>query len=771
MKKSLFILFNFLLLSLIGLNQKFTISGNIKDGKNGEDLIGATVSVKELAGVGTITNVYGFYSLTLEKGDYTLVYQSLGFANTERKVSVTSDQTINIELSEETTQLKDFVVTDSSENENIKQVQMSIVKLDPKSIETIPVLLGEADVVKTLQLQPGIQSAGEGSSGFFVRGGGIDQNLILLDEAVVFNASHLLGFFSVFNSDAIKDVTLYKGGIPAEYGGRGSSVMDITMRDGNNKRFGARGGIGLISSRLTLEAPIVKDKGSFMIAGRRSYADLFLKFSKDENLKNTALFFYDLNLKANYTINKNNRVYLSGYFGRDKFGSDIFGFNWGNATGTIRWNHLFSNKLFSNTTFIISNYDYAFDFGEDDERVTIKANIFDYNLKQDFSYYPNDKNTIKFGLNAIHHTFSPGEFSSKFESFNSIVLDDRYALEGALYLQNEQKISELITLQYGLRYSVFNYMGPGDIKTYDENGEEIGSQTYKEWESVKFYGGFEPRFAAKYQLNDVSSIKASYNRNYQYLHLLSNTTSSSPTDNWVPSSNNVKPQIIDQVALGYFRNLKNNTYELSGEIYYKNLQNQIDYRNGAQLFLNEAIEADLVYGKGQAYGVELLMKKNKGDLTGWVSYTLSRSLRTFDAINNGEPYSSRQDRIHDVSIVGIYKINEKWTLSANWVYNTGQPATFPSGQYIVEGVRVPYYTERNGYRFPDYHRLDFGATWYNKKTEKFESSWTFSVYNAYGRENAFTITFQQNEDDPSKTEALQTALFKIIPSVTYNFKF
>lgn len=771
MSKKIFLLFIGLLASLFAGAQKFTISGNVKDATNGEDLIGATVSVKEQSGVGTSTNVYGFYSLTLDKGEYTLVYQSLGFASTEKKITVTSDQTINIELSEESTTLKDFVVSDSSENENIKKVQMSVVKLDPKSIETIPVLLGEADVVKTLQLKPGIQSSGEGSSGFFVRGGGIDQNLILLDEATVFNASHLLGFFSVFNSDAIKDVTLYKGGIPAEYGGRASSVMDITMRDGNSKRFGARGGIGLISSRLTLEAPIVKDKGSFMIAGRRSYADLFLNFSSDENLKNTSLFFYDLNLKANYTINKNNRVYLSGYFGRDKFGSDIFGFNWGNATGTVRWNHLFSNKLFSNTTFIVSNYDYAFDFGEENERVTIKANIFDYNFKQDFSYFANDKNTIKFGLNAIHHTFGPGNFDAKFEGFNSIQLPDRFALEGALYLQNEQKISDLITLQYGLRYSIFNYLGPGDIKTFNEAGEVTETQTYKEWETVKFYGGFEPRFAAKYQLNEVSSIKGSYNRNYQYLHLLSNTTSSSPTDNWVPSSNNVKPQIIDQVALGYFRNFKSGTYELSAELYYKDLKNQIDYRNGAQLFLNEDIEADLVYGRGEAYGMELLLKKNKGKLTGWLGYTLSRSLRTFDAINNGEPYSSRQDRIHDISLVGIYKLNEKWTLSANWVYNTGQPATFPAGQYIMEGVRVPYYTERNGYRFPDYHRLDFGATWYNKKTEKFESSWTFSVYNAYARENAFTITFQQNEDDPTKTEAVQTALFKIIPSVTYNFKF
>lgn len=759
------------IVSTLTFSQKFTISGNVTDALNGEDLIGATISVKNQSGIRTSTNVYGFYSLTLEKGDYTIVYQSIGYSNIEKSLVLTENTTLNIELSEENTQLKDFVVSDSVENENVKQVQMSVIKLDPKSIETIPVLLGEADIVKTLQLQPGIQSAGEGSSGFFVRGGGIDQNLILLDEAVVFNASHLLGFFSVFNSDAIKDVTLYKGGIPAEYGGRGSSVMDIKMRDGNNKKFGARGGIGLISSRLTLEAPIVKDKGSFMIAGRRSYADLFLKLSSDDALKKTKLYFYDLNLKANYTLNKNNRLYLSGYFGRDKFGASGFGFNWGNATGTIRWNHLFSNKLFSNTSFIVSNYDYAFEIGEDEDRFGIKAYILDYNLKQDFSFYPNEKNTIKFGFNAIYHTFGPGELFAENPSFNPEKLQKRYAFEGALYLQNEQQVSSLLTLQYGLRYSMFNYMGKGTAKTYNDEGEEVFSKEYNAFESIQYYGGFEPRFAAKYQLNETSSLKASLNRNYQYIHLLSNTTSSSPTDSWVPSSNNVKPQIIDQIALGYFQNFKGGTYEFSGEIYYKNLLNQIDYRNGAQLFLNDNVEGELVYGKGVAYGIELFLKKTRGSLTGWVGYTLSRSLRTFDAINNGNPYSSKQDRIHDISIVGMYKLSEKWALSANWVYNTGQPATFPAGQYKIEGVTVPYYTERNGYRFPDYHRLDLGATWYTKKTEKFESSWTFSVYNAYGRENAFTITFQQNEDNPSNTEAVQTALFKIIPSVTYNFKF
>lgn len=766
------VLIFFLLVSTGLYSQKVTISGTVKDASNGEDLIGATVRVKELNGVGASTNVYGFYSLSVAPGNYTLVYQSLGFGDVEKTVTLTENKTINIELAEATTKLKDFVVTDTSDNDaNVREVQMSLVKLDPKSIETIPVLLGEADVVKTLQLSPGISSAGEGSSGFFVRGGGIDQNLILLDEAVVFNASHLLGFFSVFNSDAIKDVALYKGGIPAQYGGRGSSVMDITMRDGNNKKFGAKGGIGLISSRLTVEAPIVKDKGSFLIAGRRSYADLFLKFSADENLRNTALFFYDLNLKANYTINQKNRVYLSGYFGRDKFGNDAFGFDWGNATGTIRWNHLFSDKLFSNTTFIVSNYDYAFSIGEGEDQFGVKAAIFDYNFKEDFSYYLNEKNTIKFGLNAIHHTFSPGELSAENPSFNNIILPKRYALEGAVYLQNEQKISEIITLQYGLRYSVFNYMGKGTAKTFDNDGNELTSTEYDSWESIKFYNGLEPRFAAKYMLNDVSSIKASYNRNFQYIHLLSNTTSSSPTDNWVPSSNNVKPQIIDQVALGYFRNFKSNTYEFSVEGYYKNLQNQIDYRNGAQLFLNENVEGDLVYGKGIAFGTEFLLRRNKGKLTGWIGYTFSRAFRTFDQVNDGERYNALQDRIHDVSVVAMYKLSDRWAFSGTFVYNTGQPTTFPAGQYKIQGVTIPYYTDRNSQRFPDYHRMDIGATWYGKKTKKWKSSWTFSIYNLYARENAFTITFRENEDNPNVNEAVQTSLFRMIPSVTYNFEF
>lgn len=754
-------------------SQQYTISGTIKDSENGEDLIGATIKVKEIPTTGAVTNVYGFYSLSLEKGTYTIVFNSLGFDPITKTMFLDENKKFNIELSSASTKLKEFEVTGEIEDENVSSTSMGIEKLDPKSIESIPVLLGEKDIIKTFTLMPGIKSGGEGSGGFFVRGGGADQNLILLDEAVVYNASHLLGFFSVFNSDAIKDVTLYKGGMPAEYGGRGSSVMDITMKDGNNKKFGASGGLGVISSRLTLEGPIVKDKGSFIVSGRRSYADVFLKLSKDENLKQSTLYFYDLNLKANYKIDDKNRVFLSGYFGRDVFGvGDLFGFNWGNATGTLRWNHLFSDKLFSNTSLIASNYDYEFKVGAGDDGFGVKAAIFDYNLKQDFSYYLNSKNTIKFGFNSIYHTFSPGELVAENPSFNANKIKNNLASENAIYLQNEQKFNEVFSIQYGLRYSFFNFLGNNDsIKTFDTDGIQTGIEYVEKNKSNKFYGGFEPRLAMKYMLDETSSVKLSYNRNYQYIHLLSNTTAGSPTDSWVPSSNNIKPQIIDQIALGYFKNLKKNTYEFSVEAYYKNLQNQIDYKDGADLFLNGDVEKELAYGKGIAYGGEFYLKKNKGKFTGWLSYTYSRSLRKFDDINNGDYYPARQDLIHDVSIVGMYKLNEKWTISSSWVYTTGVAVTFPEGRYELEGVVVPYYSDRNGSRFPAYHRLDLGVTWYNKKTDKFESNWNFSVYNAYARQNTYSIAFIEDVNNPGQTVAEQTALFKIIPSVTYNFKF
>ena len=649
---------------------------------------------------------------------------------------------------------------------------MDVTRLDPKDIETIPVLFGEKDIMKTLQLTPGVKGAGEGNAGFFVRGGGADQNLILLDEANVYNASHLLGFFSVFNSDAIKDVSLYKSGIPAEYGGRASSVMDVKMRDGNKKKFGMSGGIGLISSRLTVEAPIVKDKGSFIVSGRRSYADLFLKLSKDTSINQTQLFFYDLNAKANYRLGDKDRIFLSGYFGRDVLGiNDAFGFNWGNATGTIRWNHLFSNKLFSNTSIAYSDFDYGFNVGSGEDGFGISSSINDINFKQDFDYFLNSNNKMKFGVNAIYHTFKPGELSGGNSSFNPIILDTRYGLEAAAYIQNDMKIGSRWSLMCGLRYSAFNLMGDGTAYEFDGNGVLTNSTEYSRGESIALHHGLEPRFSISYILSENNSIKLGYNRNLQYLHRVTNSTTSSPTDIWVPSSNNVLPQLADQIAIGYYQNFNKNMFSFTGEVYYKALQNQIDYRTGASNFLNELIEGEFVYGKGRSYGLELQLQKKKGKFTGWLSYTLSRALRTFDAIDNGREFSARQDRIHDISLVTMYNLTERVALSAAWIYYTGDAVTFPSGKYELNGTVIPYYTERNGYRMPDYHRLDLGATFYFKEREKFEHNLNVSIYNAYNRENAYTITFQEAENDPTQTEAVQTTLFKIIPSITYNFNF
>jgi hypothetical protein len=762
-----------LFLSLSSFAQSHTISGTVKDKTNGEDLIGVLVGVRQLPGKGTATNAYGFYSLTLPNGKYTFVYQMLGYKSLEIEVALEANQTINIELEEEGTTLGEVVIMEERSDENIRSAEMGVVKIDPKAVESVPVLFGEKDIIKIFQMTPGVKSAGEGNAGFYVRGGSSDQNLVLLDEAPVYNASHLLGFFSVFNSDALKDVTLYKGGMPAEYGGRSSSVMDIKMRDGNSKQFGMSGGIGLISSRLTIEAPIVKDKGSFMISGRRTYADVFLKASKDENIKNSILYFYDLNVKSNYQINEKNRIYLSGYFGRDNFGlADFFGFDWGNATGTLRWNHIWNDKLFSNTSAIYSDYSYRFTFNASDSEVKFTSSIRDWNFKHDFSYFPNPSNKIKFGVNAIYHTFVPGEVSSDYGSFTDTRLTDKYALEGGVYVQNDHSITERLGLQYGLRYSYFNYLGAGKAYTFDEAGVRTSVTEFGSGESIQQYGGFEPRISARFEIDKKSSVKASANRSYQYLHLLSNSTSSQPTDIWVPSSNNIKPQVSDQISAGYFRNFKENTYEFSIESYYKWMDNVIDYRNGADLFFNDEAEGQLVFGTGRAYGAEFYLRKQSGKLTGWISYTLSRSLRTLDAINDGNEFPARQDRIHDVAIVLMYAITPRIKLSGNWVFNTGDAVTFPSGKYTIDGLTIPYYTERNGYRMPNYHRMDVGLTIDNKKKhERFESSWNFSVYNLYARENAYSITFRENANNPGQMEAVRTALFKIVPSVTYNFTF
>ena len=745
----------FILGAFVSFGQQFTISGTVKDARNGEDLFGAVIKVKELSNVGAKTNAYGFYSLTLDAGTYTLLYRSTGLDDLEKVVELKENMTLNIELSvpEDVQLIEEVQVKAVKENENITSSEMNVTKFDPKDIETIPVIFGEKDIMKTLQLTPGVKTAGEGNSGFYVRGGGADQNLVLLDEATVYNASHLLGFFSVFNSDAVKDVSLYKSGVPSEFGGRASSVMDVKMKDGNLKKFGVSGGIGLISSRLAIEGPIVKDKGSFIISGRRSYLDLFLKLSKDKDIQKTKLYFYDLNMKANYKLSDKDRIFVSGYFGRDDFGfSDQFGFD----------------KLFSNTSVVFSNFNYRFTIGSGDDSFGVNSSIQDWSLKQDFSLYANKNNTVKFGLIGMHHTFKPGALTGGNSSFNEIVLDSRYAVEVGAYIQNDQKIGNRFNLMYGLRYSGFDLVG-GKFYSYDQEGTQLSSDSVSRWETIKYHQGLEPRISMSYILSEKNSIKLGYNRMFQYMHQLSNTTTSSPTDVWVPSSNNILPQIADQVALGYYQNIKNNTYRISTEIYYKALQNQIDYRNGANLILNNEVEGELVYGQGKAYGIELMLEKKKGKLTGWIGYTLSRSLRQFDQINEGKEFSARQDRIHDLSVVLMYKLTPNLALASTFVYYTGDAVTFPAGKYEINGQTIPYFTERNGYRFPDYHRMDVGLTYYMKDKKRFEHSLNFSVYNVYARENAFTITFEENEET-GKTEAIRTALFKIVPSITYNFK-
>ncbi|MEM6265487.1 MAG: TonB-dependent receptor [Bacteroidota bacterium] len=768
---TLFFCFSITVLSLSA--QKYTISGYIKDATNGEDLGYAAVLVTNLQGVGVNSNAYGFYSLSLPPGEYTLAFQYMGFARLEKTVTLKEDMKLNVELDEEAATVEEVVVTAQREDQNISRNEGSVTQIDIGDMKKLPVLAGEPDVIKIMETNPGIKPAGEGNAGFYVRGGGLDQNLVLLDEAPVYNPSHFLGFFSVFNGDALKSATLYKGGMPAEYGGRTSSVMDIRMKDGNSKKLSVSGGLGLIASRLMVEGPLVTDKGSFMVSGRRTYADLFLGLSSDEALNSSRLNFYDLNAKANYRFGEKDRVYLSGYFGRDNFGfDDAFGLNWGNATGTLRWNHLFSDKLFSNTTLIYSNYDYEFSFGEDEDRIAVKSVIEDYNFKQDFGLFVNDKHTFKFGVNVIHHTIEPGNIDAgENTGFNPEPVEQEIGLESAVYVQHEYKVTPRLNLNYGLRYTLFNRIGSGTEYEFDDQGNILDQTEYEAGEWMTSSGGLEPRLSANYNLDASSSLKLGYNRSYQFLHLLTNATSSSPTDVWIMSSNTVKPQIADQISLGYFRNFSDNTYETSVEVYYKDMQNAIEYRNGANVFFNDVIESELVFGDGRSYGLEMLVRKKKGKLTGWVAYTLSRTLRQFDQINNGDEFPARQDRIHDISVVAMYEVSPKVTLTANFLYYTGDAVTFPSGRYTVEGTVVPYYTERNGYRMPDYHRLDLGLTWLRKKTEKFESSWNFSLYNAYGRENAFTIGFQPNEDNPQVTEAVQTSLFRWVPSATYNFKF
>jgi hypothetical protein len=772
MLRSLFFIFLFFNVFTSIAQNKFTISGYVRDSTSGEELIGSMILIKEIPGTGASANVYGYYSLTIPEGNYSLIIQSLGCKPKQVIIELKKSTKLDVKLSQNITQLSEVSVTTEKKNENITNTQMGVVKLDMKAIEKVPVIFGEKDVLKTLQLTPGVKSAGEGNSGFYVRGGSADQNLILLDEATVYNASHLLGFFSVFNSDAIKDVTLYKGNQPSQFGGRLSSVLDIKMKDGNDKKFGVEGGIGIIASRLKIEGPIKKEKGSFMISARRTYADLFLLLSKDTTIKKSSLYFYDVNAKANYRINDKNRIYLSGYFGKDALGlGNRFGINWGNATGTFRWNHLFGDKLFSNTSIIFSNYDYNVHINPGGTSARVISRIQDWNLKEDFQFFPSSRSSIKFGFNSIYHKIIPGIVTPENTTVNQLGANNKYGWENALYFSHEYRPTKYFSVEYGLRFSSFSILGPGNFYRYDANGNTIDTTNFSSGQIAKTYFNPEPRVALNFILSDKNALKVAYSRNAQYLHLLSNSTSGNPTDSWIPSSNNVKPEIADQAALGYFRSFKENKYEFSVETYYKYYQNTIDYKDGAQVNFNDNVESKLLYGIGRAYGVEFFLKKKYGRLNGWIGYTLSRTEKKIDGINNGNYYAAKQDRTHDVSLVGIYELSKKWTVSVTFIYYTGNAITFPSGKYQINGHVVNYYTERNGYRMPAYNRMDIGFTWQCKKTEKFESNWNFSCYNAYGRQNPYTITFQQDPNDPTKTQAVQTALFRWVPSITYNFKF
>lgn len=741
-----------------------TLSGYVMDQSSGESLIGATVYFPE-TGQGTYTNDYGFYSLTVEPGTYLVQFRYVGFAADTVTLALSENRKQDARLSSLETTTAEVVIQAQSASERLQSTEMGVNTLSIRQVKKLPVLFGETDVLKSIQLLPGVKAASEASSGFFVRGGGADQNLIMLDEATVYNPSHLLGFFSVFNGDAVKSTKLYKGNMPAEYGGRLSSVLDVQMKDGNNQDYHLSGGIGLISSRLTFEGPIVEDKGSFVVSGRRTYADAFLALSADTNLQNTQLYFYDLNLKATYKLSDTDQIFLSGYFGRDKFGlQDQFGIDYGNQTGTLRWNHLFSDKLFLNTSLIYSDYDYVISFGD---VAQIESGIQDFNLKEDLTYYANSKNTLKFGVNAIYHTFVPGVVSSTQDNFNERALEEQYALESAAYFSHEWSPSPRLKLNYGLRASNFTVLGPGTVYGFDAEGNTVDSTLYDQGEVIKNYFGLEPRLTATFILSENQSFKAGYARNRQYVHLLSNATAANPTDLWIPSSALVQPEISDQLSLGYFQNF-GTQYESSVEVYYKDLQNQIEYRNGANILLNQNVESELVFGRGWAYGAEFMLQKTSGKFTGWVAYTLSKTMREFDAINGGEPFSARQDRTHDLALVGIYEPNPKWNFSATWVYSTGDAVTFPTGSYLVNGQLVPLYSDRNGARMPDYHRLDLSATWYGNKPK---SSWNVSIYNAYNRKNAYSIDFRESETQAGTTEAVKTYLFGIVPSLTYNFNF
>jgi hypothetical protein len=771
--------------------QKFTLSGTIIDANSNETLIGVDIAIPKLK-TGVTTNEYGFYSITVPKGNYTIQITSLGYQTIEESINLDQNIKNNFKLLNNETLLKEVVIIDTKTKTDIRKPEMSVNKLSISAIKKMPVVLGEVDVLKSILLLPGVTNAGEGASGFNVRGGGADQNLILLDEATIFNSSHVFGFFSVFNPDAIKDLKLYKGGIPARFGGRASSVLDIYQKDGNSKGFHVNGGIGLISSRILAEGPLVKDKGSFLIGGRSSYAHLFLKLSKDQ--KDNSVFFYDLNTKLSYKLNPNNNLYLSGYFGRDVFSlNKSFTNIYGNSTLNLRWNHLFSDKLFSNLSLIYSDYYYGLDL----DFVGFKwdSGIKNYNIKYDFKSYISDKFKLNYGINSVYYDFNPGTIkpSDTNSGINFDQLDKKYAFEPALYINADQEISNKISLSYGLRYSMFYRLGQSTVNIYTDNNPltfnsdlqiyekatPIETKFYDKNKVIESFNNLEPRFSFAYQINNNQSIKTSYNRMVQYLQLISNTSSPTPLDVWTPSDNFIKPQIADQVALGYFKNIKEGVYSLEIETYYKKVKNRLDYIDGANLIANKAIEQVILNGELRSYGLEIMFRKNEGKWNGWISYTLSKSEQQTPGrtpmetgINNGNWYNSVYDKLHNIAITSSYNLNEKWSFGANFALQTGQPVTYPNGQYEYLGITIPSYGLRNENRLPAYHHLDIAATLTPRKNSErnWKGEWVFSIYNLYNRKNAASINFRQNTDT-TNNEAVKTSIFGVVPAVSYNFKF
>ncbi|MFT4827279.1 MAG: hypothetical protein ACI96L_000566 [Paracoccaceae bacterium] len=789
-------LFNLVLSILIAFPlfaQQFSISGRVKDVSNGETLLGATILIE--GGGGAVTNEYGFYSVTLDAGTYNITYKYLGYDDVIKAVVLDDNKTVNIELGEKANVIGEAVVSAKAIERRVENKKISVVKLETSRIKEIPVIFGEVDILKTITLLPGIQSAGEGNSGFNVRGGSQDQNLILLDEATVYNASHLLGFFSVFNGDAVKDLEVYKGGIPAKYGGRLSSIVDIKMRDGNAKKFAAIGGIGTISSRLTLEGPIIKDKSSFMIAGRRSYADIFLPLAPDETIQNSKLFFYDLNLKANYELSDKDRLYVSGYFGRDVLGlSELFGINWGNATATLRWNHLVNEKMFVNTSLVYSDFNYGVDINfADNASFGLDQSINDIYIKSDWTNFINQKSELNFGGQVIYHRFNPGLFAPNNEEsaliFTEIQIEKRKALESGWYIDHEYKHSTRLNFRYGLRLSTFSNIG-GSEYTYTKDpdtNEPISALTTRDSfgssEIYNTYAGLEPRASVSYNLNSTLAIKGSYNRTFQYVQQATNTASSFPTDQWFSANKNIKPQRADQVAIGLFKNFDLGL-ETSAEIYYKWMDNQIDYRDNAALAFNENLDGELLTGDGWAYGAEFYVAKTEGKSSGFISYTWAKTMRQINGISGDNPYVAGFDRRHNLSVVFTQKFSKRLLATASFVFASGQPLTTPVSKYFYNGEWQTNYNdqERNNFRLPAYHRADIGVTLKSKEKpdKRFKSNWNFSIYNLYNRENPYALYFREIQDadlvkfpdaQVGNTGAFQTTLFKIIPAITWNFEF